>query len=99
MKRDELKKWMKDSTELRQYDQHGQIDGNFNYIHRTKVGNLVSKQLTRIETLEAENKMMQETLEEIRSLHGQTMDGYDACFMASKAEKTLRRVKEIKDND
>lgn len=61
MKRHEIGRWLKDNGELRPYNQNGFEDGNFNYIHRTSVSNLLLKQNTRVELLE-------KSLEEIRDL-------------------------------
>ena len=43
MTRQELKQWREDNVEARPYNKKGEIDGNHNYIHRTKVAELLFK--------------------------------------------------------
>ena len=41
MTKEELKQWFKDSVEARPFDEDDYRDGNWNYIHRTKVSQLL----------------------------------------------------------
>lgn len=53
---------------------------------------------TKMEKLLTENKLLTETLEEIRSSHSENMDGYDAFSMIVKAKLVLRQIRELADD-
>ena len=41
MTREELKQWFEDNVEARPFNKDGNPDGNWNYIHRTRVSQLL----------------------------------------------------------
>jgi len=40
---EEIKKWLEDNTQVRPYNENGEKDGNWNFIHRIAVSLLISK--------------------------------------------------------
>ena len=49
MRRKELKRWMEKSVEIRPFNENGEKDGSSNYIHRTKVAEMLYKMRKEIQ--------------------------------------------------
>ena len=104
MKKEKLRNWICENTEVRPYNENKEGDGNWSFIHRTRVGCKLSQMQKKIETLEtyrdiledsfeillSDKKLLVGTLEKISSLDA---TGYDSYAMKVVADNALNKMR------